>query len=144
MNPLDKSILYQYIDACVLIKETEEEIRQIERQQKRIAQDIVKGSSHDFPYTVTNFHIEGVAYNEIQKPSALEEKKQLLEERKAAAEAIKIQVEKWLNTIPQRMQRIIKYKIFEGNSWNEVAARMGRNVTRESIRKEFEKFMRES
>ena len=144
MNPLDKSILYQYIDACAMVKETEEEIRQIERQQKQIAQDIVKGSSHDFPYTVTNFHIEGVAYNEIQKPSALEEKKQLLEERKAAAEAIKIQVEKWLNTIPQRMQRIIKYKIFEGNSWNEVAARMGRNVTGESIRKEFEKFMRES
>ena len=31
--PVDKQILYQYIDACELIRETEEEIRRIKRQR---------------------------------------------------------------------------------------------------------------
>ena len=69
---MDKQILYQYIDACELIKETEEEIRRIKRQRKRIEHDVVKGSSHDFPYTPTNFHVEGVGYSVIRDPRSLE------------------------------------------------------------------------
>lgn len=49
-----------------------------------------------------------------------------------------------MNTIPQRMQRIIKYRIFEERSWERVADRMGRKATGEKIRKEFERFMSES
>ena len=67
---MDKQILYQYIDACELIKETEEEIRRIKRQRKRIEHDVVKGSSHDFPYTPTNFHVEGVGYSVIRDPQS--------------------------------------------------------------------------
>ncbi len=138
---MDKSILYQYIDACAMVKETEEEIRRIERRKKQIVQDVVKGSYHSFPYTLTNIHIQGSPYTE--ESCILEEKEQILEKRRAAAKTIKIQVEEWMLTIPQRMQRIIKYKIFEGDSWNEAAARMGRKVTGEGIRKEFERFMGE-
>ena len=64
-----------------------------------------------------------------------------MEERKAAAQAIKLQVEAWMLTIPQRMQRIIRYKIFDEMTWAEVAAKMGRKATADSVRMEFQKFM---
>ena len=141
---MDKQILYQYIDACELIRETEEEIRRIKRYRKRIEQDVVKGSSHDFPYTPTNFHVEGLSYTVIRDPRSLEVQEKILEQRKAAAEEIKLQVEAWLVTVPPRMQRIIRYKVFDGLTWQQVAARMGRKATAESVKKEFQRFMEEN
>lgn len=140
---MDKQILYQYIDACELVKETEEDIRKIKQTRKRIEQDIVKGSSHDFPYTPVNFHVEGLSYSVVSDSSSLEVQEQILEERKAVAQAIKLQVEAWILTIPQRMQRIIRYKIFDEMTWEEVAAKIGRKATGEGIRKEFDRFMAE-
>ena len=140
--PVDKQILYQYIDACELVKETEEEIRRIKKQRKRIEQDIVKGSMNDFPYAAKNFHVQGLAYTVIKDPRSLEVQEKILEERKAAAEAIKLQVEEWLVTIPPRMQRIIQYKAFEGMTWAQVAQRMGRKATADSVRMEFQNFMK--
>ncbi len=141
---MDKQILYQYIDACELVKETEEDIRKIKQMRKRIEQDIVKGSSHDFPYTPVNFHVEGLSYSAVSDPRGLEVQEQILEERKAAAQAIKLQVEAWMLTIPQRMQRIIRYKIFEEMTWAEVAVKMGRKATADGVRVEFQRFMEEN
>ncbi len=47
-----------------------------------------------------------MAYSVVSEPGALETYEHLLEERKADAERIKVQVETWMNAIPQRMQRI--------------------------------------
>ena len=112
--------------------------------RKRIEQDIVKGSSHDFPYTPVNFHVEGLSYSAVSDPRGLEVQEQILEERKAAAQAIKLQVEAWMLTIPQRMQRIIRYKIFEEMTWAEVAVKMGRKATADGVRVEFQRFMEEN
>ena len=57
-------------------------------------------------------------------------------------EEIKRQVEAWMLTIPQRMQRIIRYRVFEELSWNEVAIRMGRKATADSVRMEYANFMK--
>ena len=46
---MDKDILRQYIDACELIKETEEDIRRVKQQRKTILQDRVHGSMKEFP-----------------------------------------------------------------------------------------------
>lgn len=140
--PVDKQILYQYIDACELVKETEQEIRRIKKQRKRIEQDIVKGSMNDFPYAAKNFHVQGLAYTVIKDPRSLEVQEKILEERKTAAEAIKLQVEEWMVTVPPRMQRIIRYKVFEGMTWAQVARRMGRKATEDSVRMEFQNFMK--
>ena len=140
---MDKKILEQYIDACELIKETEADIRRVKKRRKTILQDRVHGSMHEFPYAAQSFKIQGMAYAAASEPGELEEYEQLLEERKDSAEEIKIKVEAWLNTIPQRMQRIIRMSIFEKESWSTVAARMGRKATADSIRKEFERFMSE-
>ena len=139
---MDKSILYQYIDACELVKDTEREIEQIRRRRREIVTDKVKMSDYDFPFGQISYTIRGIPYD-AQDQKALERQEQILEERKAAAEVIKLQVEEWLSIVPPRMQRIIKYKIFEGMTWGEVAVRMGRKATADSVKKEFQRFMEE-
>ena len=99
-------------------------------------------SDYDFPFGQISYTIRGIPYDS-QDQKALERQEQILEERKAAAEVIKLQVEEWLSTVPPRMQRIIKYKIFEGMTWGEVAVRMGRKATADSVKKEFQRFMEE-
>ena len=42
---MDKNILSQYIDACELIKETEEEIKKLNRKKKTVIQTNVSGSN---------------------------------------------------------------------------------------------------
>ena len=139
---MDKRILIDYIDACKIVEETKEEIRKLKKNRKRILTDTVKGSSHDFPYTLQTYRTEGLAYSVVKDPDELDRLEVVLKERLQNAERIKRQVEAWLNTIPMRMQRIIRYKIFEGLTWAEVAIRMGRKATPDGIRKEYENFMK--
>lgn len=139
---MDRQILVDYIDACKVVDDTKEEIRKLKKNRKRILTDTVKGSSHDFPYTLQTYRTEGLAYSVVKDPDELDRLEVVLKERLQNAERIKRQVEAWLNTIPMRMQRIIRYKIFEGLTWAEVAIRMGRKATPDGIRKEYEKFMK--
>ncbi|WP_276949775.1 RNA polymerase subunit sigma-70 [Enterocloster lavalensis] len=141
---MDKQILEQYIDACELIKETEEDIRRVKKQRKTILNDRVYGSMKEFPYTVQGIKIHGMAYSVVSDPGSLEAYERLLEERKTRAEEIKVQVEAWLNTIPQRMQRIVRFKFFEGLSWGEAATKIGRKATADSIKMEFRRFLEKS
>ena len=137
---MDKDILRQYIDACELVKETEEQIRKLKNSRKTVVVDAVKGSMHEFPYAAKSFKVCGIAHSVMEHPEALDREELLLEERKAAAAQIKSQVEAWLNTIPVRMQRIIRYRIFEEMSWKQVAMKMGRRATEESVKKEYQRF----
>ncbi|MGL5436607.1 MAG: RNA polymerase subunit sigma-70 [Lachnospiraceae bacterium] len=139
---VDKNILRDYIDACELIKETEEDIRHLKRQRKTIVTDSVKGSMPEFPYAAQNFKIAGVSHTVIKNPGELKKQEVILEERKTNAEKIKTQVEVWMNTIPMRMQRIIRMKYFERKTWDKVAKRMGCDVSGDAIRKELESFMK--
>ena len=140
---MDKNILSQYIDACELIRETEEEIKKLNRQKKTVIQTNVSGSNPEFPYNPQHFKIQGTTFN-YADDSQLRYQKKILEERKSQAEQLKTNVEEWLNTIPPRMQRIIKYKVFEELTWQQVAGKMGRKATEESIKKEFQRFFKEN
>lgn len=143
MIDVDKRILNDYIDACALVKETEEDIRRVKRKKKTIIQTNVKGSNPSFPYQAQHFRIQGTAFT-FQDDDNLRLEEKLLEQRKENAEKIKRQVEEWLLTVPIRMQRIIKYKVFEERTWDQVAVRMGRKATGDSVRKEFERFLEEN
>lgn len=134
---MNKEILNQYIDACELIKETQEDIRKL-RQRGEIQNDSVKGSMTDFPYIEKTFHIQGI---DIGNEQQIEKERELLQQRINQAKELKNEVEAYLNTIPLRMQRIIYFHIFKQMSWEEVATRMGGKCTGESVRKEFERFM---
>ena len=140
---MDKKILADYIDAMDLIKETEEDIRKLKKRRKTIIQTNVKGSNPNFPYQEQHFRIAGTTFSyQDDKNSRLEER--LLEQRKENAEKIQRRVEEWLLTIPIRMQRIIKYKIFEEMTWEQTAAKIGRKATGDNVRKEFERFMKKN
>lgn len=139
---MDKRILYDYIDACELIKETEAEIRRLQKKKKTIVQTNVSGSNPNFPYNPQHFKIQGTTFT-YREDSQLRMEEKILEERKKNAEKLKLEVEEWMNTIPNRMQRIIRYKIFEGMTWQQVAQKMGRKASENGIKKEFERFMKE-
>lgn len=139
---MDKYILNDYIDACENIKDTEEEIRKLNRRKKTIIQANVNGSNPEFPYEKKRFKIQGMEFA-YKDDMSLRFYKKTLEERKQKAEELKLEVERWLNTIPNRMQRIIRYKIFEGMTWEQVAVRIGRKATGESVRKEYQRFVEE-
>lgn len=135
---MDKNILADYIDCCELLKETEKDIRRLRKKKKTIIQTNVSGSNPEFPYNPQHFKIQGTAFT-YREDSQLRMEEQLLEKRKQDCEAMKLEVETWLNTVPKRMQRIIRYKFFDRMSWEEVAVRMKCSVG--SIKMEFQRFM---
>ena len=137
---MDKKVLSDYIDACEFLKETEAEIKKLEKR-RRVVQDKVKGSNPEFPYEERSFSLHGTT-EMLAEAGRLARERQILETQKAEAEELKLQVEEWMQDIPFRMQRIIKYKFFNELTWEEVATLMGRKCTKESVRKEFELFMK--
>ena len=138
---MDKNILNDYIDACALVQETERDIRALKKKRKTIIQTNVSGSNPDFPYQPQHFKIEGTTFT-YADDSALRWDEGLLERRKANAEKIKLNVEECMLTIPARMQRIIRWKFLEELTWEEVAVKMGRKATGDSVRMEFTNFMK--
>lgn len=137
---MDKKILEDYIDACAFIKETEAEIKRLERK-KRIVQDKVRGSNPDFPYEERSFRLHGTTET-FESAGRLAKEREILEEQRAGAEELKLQVEEWMKEIPFRMQRIIRYKFFKGLTWEEVATLMKCKAGGEAIRLEYYRFMR--
>ena len=138
---MDKRILNDYIDACRLIKETEADICRLKKKRKTVIQTNVKGSNPRFPYQEQHFRVQGTAFT-YQDDGNLRLEEKLLEQRKENAEKIKRQVEEWMLTIPIRMQRIIRYKVFEEMTWEQTAAKIGRKATGDSVRMEFNNFIK--
>ncbi len=138
---MDKTILREYTDACELIRETEKDIRRLNQKRKTVIQTNVKGSMNKFPYVEQHFKVQGTTFT-VKDDSRLRYEEKILVQRKENAERIKLQVEEWMLTIPSRMQRIVRYRYLDGMTWEQVAARMGRKTTENSIKKEFERFMK--
>ena len=137
---MNKNILNDYIDACKFIEETEKEIKRL-RKNKKVVIDKVKGSNPEFPYEPRSFGVAGTTET-YANADALRYEEKLLETQKQEAEDLKAQVDEWMKTIPYRMQRIINYKIFKEMTWEETAKLMGRNATADSVRMEYNNFMK--
>lgn len=137
---MEKSVLSDYIDCCELIKETEKDIQKLRRKKKTIIQTNVSGSNPDFPYNPMHFKIQGTAFT-YSEDGQLRMEEKLLEERKEECVRMKLEVEAWINTIPKRMQRIIRYKFFQGLTWEQTATKIGRKATAEGIRMELQRFL---
>lgn len=138
---MNKKILSDYIDACELIKETEEDIKRLNKKKKTFIQTNVKGSNPDFPYESKHFRIQGTVFS-YNDDAQLRYEEKILEERKANAENIKLQAEAIINAAPVRIQRIIRMKYFEGKAWEEVAFHLGRKATANSVRMELNNYLK--
>lgn len=139
---MDKMVLEDYIDACEFIKETEAEIKKLE-MKKRFVQDKVRGSNPDWPYEERSFSLGG-SVETAADAFTLAREKRILEEQRKVASDLKLGVEEWMQEIPFRMQRIIRYKFFNELTWEEVATLMGRKCTAGSVRMEYQRFMEEN
>lgn len=113
-----KEILETYVDACALVKETERDIQKLYRQ----------GAGNS-----------GAGHPGYKLPDGSREN---LQQRREKAEQARVDAERIMGGASARMQRIIRYRVFEGLSWYEVAAKMGRGATAESVRKEYQRFLR--
>lgn len=134
-----KSILEAYVDACALVKETEEDLQRMRKRELVLGR--VKGSNPDFPYQARSFKVSGVVETIIERGASLEHEMELLRQRMENAEKMKIKAEAVIVGASMRIQRIIRYRIFENMTWEEVAVKMGGKATAESVRKEYQRFV---
>ena len=138
---MDKNILQEYMDACRLVEETEQELKRLNLKKRTIVQTNVKGSNPEFPYQAQHFRIQGTTFT-VQDDSKIRYEMMTLEKRKEKAESIKLQVEEWITSLPMRMQRIVKYRYLDGLPWAQVAVKMGKKSTADSVRMELERFLK--
>lgn len=140
---VDKKILEDYIDACAVLEQTEAEIKRLKRKQKTVIKTNVEGSNPEWPYEKRHFTIQGTPFT-YGEDGQLRIEEQLKERQKKDASELKLMVEEWMLNIPFRMRRIIEYKFFHELTWEEVAKLMGRKCTGDSVKKEYQRFMKEN
>lgn len=123
-----KELLKQYNDLKIEISELVNKIEKLEHYEAQHERDKVKGSSPHFPYTQRSFNIEG--YNileEDKKGERLLKLKALLLKRKNKCEDMKLQIEEFINTIPDsKTRRVFQYRYIDNLSWQAIAIRIGR------------------
>ena len=103
----------------------------------------VMGSNPEFPFQERGFLMCGEEFSPEEGKKFTRKKKELRQQVERA-ESIKCRIEEWLSAQPMRMQRIIRYRIFERLSWEETAVKMGRGATKDSVRMEYRRFLREN
>ena len=136
-----KDILEEYIDACEVVKETEEDIKYLKKKKR--ASETGEGPGNK--YSNADNYMKATGREDVlEKDWQLHLEEKLLEERKKNAERVKLQAEEFLNTVPARMQRIIRFKVFQRLTWEAVAVKMGRGATGESVKKEYFRFLNEN
>lgn len=77
------------------------------------------------------------------KHSDQEESRELLRQLENDVEDIELDLLDWTIDLSFRMQLIIKYKILDGMTWQQVAVKLGRSATADSVRKEYSRFLKE-
>ena len=137
---IDKTSLMEYNDLCAQVVETEEQLKKLTLALNSVVHDSVKGSNPEYPYEPMTCHIAGISPRLTNDD--IESCRKLLAARRDAAKDKRIEVEAWVNTIPVRMQRIVRMKYFEGMTWTDVAMRLGGRVSGDAIRMEFTTFMK--
>jgi tetrahydromethanopterin S-methyltransferase subunit A len=131
---MDKKILKDYEQACAIIRETQNRIDRMWENGTDEVQQSVKASG-GFPYREKTIHMSSPS-----KEARMENT--ILKWQIERAEEIKATVEREMQEAPLRIQRIIQIKYFEGETWEETAARIGGTATAESVRKEIERFFK--
>lgn len=114
-----KELLKQYNSILEEIKELNREIERLEKKEIRHEIDKVKGSNAEFPYQPRSFTIEG--YNIMEEEQNLKRiltKKNILYKRKTKCEDLKLQIEEFINTIPDSLtRRVFRYRYIDGLEW---------------------------
>ena len=140
---VSKEVLIQYSDLQQECKEVREKIEKLERQIAKIEADgAVVDKVRGGLGGLQSFKIEGFPYPEYSR------KKTLLYARKATLSELEMELLETLNRVEEfiasisdsHIRRIVKLRVIDGLSWNEVARKIGGN-TEDSVKKAFYRFM---
>lgn len=124
----DKDLLKQYTDLIVEIRELEIRINKLKSKKINVVRDSVTGSNPYFPYNMQNFNIEGYNYEEAdKKEDRLNKLNSILCKRKCKCEDLKLQIEEFINSIPDsRTRRVFQYRYISNLEWLPIAMRMSK------------------
>lgn len=116
---MTKNLLEQYPDIC-------RELEDVERKLHQSVTDTVSGSADEFPYTQHTVTIRGV------RPDLLARKDSLL--------AQKEEIEGFIKALPNSKQRrIVDYRVVQGMTWEQVAAKIGHRVSVYAVKRHYYK-----
>jgi hypothetical protein len=141
-----KEVLSQYSDLQEEVKEVRLKIERLEKDISKIeAGKMVIDSVSGGDGGKQHFKIEGIPFPEYSR------KKTLLYARKATLQLLEDdllektnEVEEFIASVDDsRIRRIINLRFLENQSWNKVADQIGGNNTEDSVRKAFDRFMKE-
>ena len=141
-----KEVLSQYSDLQEEVKEVRLKIERLEKDISKIeAGEMVIDSVSGGDGGKQHFKIEGIPIPEYSR------KKTLLYARKATLQLLEDdllektnEVEEFIASVDDsRIRRIINLRFLENQSWNKVADQIGGNNTEDSVRKAFDRFMKE-
>lgn len=128
---ITKAALKDYPNLQPEIDRLEDRIRRGNMQQ---VVDTVNGSSTGHPYTQHAISIVG-AVPGPESIAGLKQRREKLIQQKS-------EIENFVNGLPTSRQRqIVWMHIEDGLTWDEVAARIGKKSTAESVRKEFSRVL---
>lgn len=143
---ITKEVLSQYSDLQEEVKEVRLKIERLEKDISKIeAGEMVIDSVSGGDGGKQHFKIEGIPFPEYSR------KKTLLYARKATLQLLEDdllektnEVEEFIASVDDsRIRRIINLRFLENQSWNKVADQIGGNNTEDSVRKAFDRFMKE-
>lgn len=126
----------RYINSEIMTIET-----QIADLKPLNSMDKVKGSTSEFPYTATSFQISGVDIEDYNR--RVRRLKSKLVKKKDELLKLQEETQKFIDKIEDSFVRqIITLRYSEGLSWNDIAAKMGNNYSKDSLRKTSERFLK--
>lgn len=122
-----KQLLSQYNDLKIEIKELECRIDRLQKKKLKVEKDSVKGSNPHFPYEQKSFVVEGYDYvGADRKELRLKLLSKTLKDRLEKCEDLKLQIEQFINSIPDsRTRRVFQYRYIDNMEWLPIAYRIG-------------------
>ena len=144
---VSKEILIQYSDLQQEIKYLSKRIDKLKNErikyEAKKKHDMVRASTHEFPYVEHSVHIEGMTnINETMLNSTINQEIRKLELRYENLLQTTNDVLDFIESVEDsHMRMIITYRIIENYSWGQVADAMGGGNTEDSVKKAFYRFM---
>ena len=104
-------------------------------KRKSPVSDIVTGSMEDYPYTQHSITIRGLSSDTYSLDLKLTYKKIQLERQRA-------EIENFLDSVQDsNIRRIIRLKYIKGKTWPQIARKMDKHISGDSVRKIVERFL---
>ncbi len=142
---MTKEILEQYIDLQAEAEDLRKRIRKTETQLRALEKggtviDSVKGTRRDGIYG--SIKIEGFPRVEYDaKCNKLYLYKLQLVNTEAEVQTMVDDIREFIGSLKNsRMRQIVRYRVEDGLSWEEVAEKIGERLTGESCRKQYERY----